>query len=223
MAVQFHHGSRSNETHNESDWPPTGKSTLSTSLTRTFDVEDDDGNISTINVNVPASAWGQVLKCSYGVERDYGGINSSGGPQHSGRPEHRLITIERESDRISPLLFKRCCNGMQLKRVIIYDPLYDSSDNQGTGLIILAEDTHVVNFDGFILKSGAQRHDISAAGMGQGDQYFATTHAATNSLGSTKRMDRITILYTKISVQILGSDPHGWDTGSETAFNEGLT
>ncbi|MCA9178743.1 MAG: type VI secretion system tube protein Hcp [Planctomycetales bacterium] len=173
---------------------------------------------------VPANAWGQVRRIAFGVDRPYGGINSSGGPQHSGRPEHRLISLERESDMISPLLFKRCCNGMQLQRLVIYDPDYNAEATpNGRGLLIYAEDSHVVSFEGILEKTPGSRHTAAAFGAGDGDQFQAVTQAATQAVGATHRFDRMTILYTRLSVQVLGSTFQGWDTGSEIKFDSGPT
>ena len=203
MAIQFNEG-----TNDEAEWHVTDKAEYPA-----FRYGENDEEI-------PAGAWGQVRKVSYGVDRDYGGINSSGGPQHSGRPEHRLIKVERESDKISPELFKRCCNGMQLRRVVIWDPDYGNSASANNGILIYAEDCHVVSFEGVIFKNPAHEHDIIQGDVGE---YFQIeSRAKTQGLGDSAHIDLITILYTKISVEVYRSTPHGWNTLNETAFNTNL-
>ncbi|HCS54995.1 type VI secretion system tube protein Hcp [Rubinisphaera sp.] len=164
---------------------------------------------------IPSTSWGQVREIQYGVVREYGGVNSSGGPQQSGRADHRLITMQRNIDQVTPYLFKHCCNGFQIRRLAFLD----STETLGN-IIVVAENCQVVSLNTsetrffkdtrrYNLQIHGQAPNMSLAGSGADESTF---------LGAT-RVESVSILYTKLSIKVANSDWQGWDTGTEQAWN----
>lgn len=217
IAFQFHLGSASDKftsggSHNggaDEGWYNSESGEQPPNKTIGYEItgEDDEGNSQEESVTVNTSPWGVVTSLHFGVEREYGGINSSGGPQQSGRADHRLITVKRESDKLSPLLFQHCCNGFQLRRVFFVDEEEER--------IIVAESCCVVSFEGEIFRAGATGYNLNLSDTA----VTGSTTASSASLGSQKREEVLQILYTSIALNFNESGYRGWNTGSETAWN----
>lgn len=217
IAFQFHRGSISDkftpaETRSanaDDGWynSSTGDAPPSRRISYTITGSNDASTTDDGTVNVGTSPWGVVKELHFGVDREYGGVNSSGGPQHSGRADHRLITVKRDSDKLSPLLFQHCCNGFQLRRVFFVD-----TEEQR---LLVAESCHVVSFAGNIFRGGATKYDLSTSNNAVTGQ----TNASSGSLGSQKREEVLQILYTSIAIDYNNSGFRGWNTGNETAWN----
>lgn len=167
-----------------------------------------------------ASPWQGVKKFFYGATREYGGINSSGGPQHSGRPDQHLIRITREADLVSPRLYKYCCNGYQLKKM-----LFISETDSGDSLtIVYCEACHVVEFETQHFHAAATDYShlaltLNGQSLSNGSNSFTQSKV---TLGDVKVEDELSILFTKMIIgqsRMVGGQRktiwQGWDTAAE--------
>ena len=197
----------------QAGWYDTSKSFTAATVQYTTSEDSSTESITEAGTSSsPFFAWGDVREVRFGVDREYGGINSSGGPQHSGRADHRLITLVRNTDLISPALFKRCCNGMQLRRVVIYD--FERK------IFVVADSCHVISFEFVGDKKPTTRYEVSQVGTDQSMQFLGRSYTASQDIGDTRRYDRLTILQTSVAMSTdNGSSWHGWNTGSEVAWN----
>lgn len=198
---------------------------------------DEQGWFATGSLDQPATTfptlpadvkpWQGVKKFYYGATREYGGINSSGGPQHSGRPDQHLIRITRESDLVSPKLYKYCCNGYQLQSM-----LFITETDSGESLtIVYCEACHVVEFETQHFHAAATDYSHLALTLnGQSVTNGANSFTQSKStLGDVKVEDELAILYTKIAIcqsRVVGGTRkkvwQGWDTAAEKHWDTGI-
>lgn len=91
-------------------------------------------------------AWGAVASYNLGVTRSFPGTNSSGAPRAIGRSQLGDPTVVRTPDQISPKLFEACCKGNFLSTVILFEPSYDGTNPQSTGVLTVLTDVAVTGF-----------------------------------------------------------------------------
>ncbi len=164
---------------------------------------------------IPPTSWGAAREIHYGVVREYGGVNSSGGPQQSGRADHRLITIERNIDQVTPYLFKHCCNGFQIRRLAFIDNTAALGD-----IVVVAENCQVVDFSTSETRyfEDVRHYHLQLHGQAPSMNISGASDTESTFIEVT-RVETIKILYTKISIKVAGSGWQGWDTGTEQAWN----
>jgi len=176
---------------------------------------------------VPATAapWQAAKKFYYGATRDYGGISSSGGPQVSGRADQHLIQITREADLVSPVLYKYCCNGYQIKKLLFIT----ETDSGESVTIVYAEACQVVEFETQHINSAATDYSHLALTL-NGQTVSNASNSFTQSkasLGDVMVEDELQILYTRMVIgqsRIVSGNRttvwQGWDTSNETHWDE---
>lgn len=154
------------------------------------------------------AAYGETQNVKFGASRDFEGVNSSGGPQTAVRPDFTDVTVERESDILSPYLYQYCLDGRQLEWVHLIQILPDGRDANGD-VIAGARPIHI------------RLNDVQVTGYELvGERFFGQRVEPTRrfSIGDGSiAFERVTLLYTRMSIKV-GTTEHGWDTGTNEAW-----
>lgn len=163
-------------------------------------------------------SWAPLRSFEHKITRDFEGINSSGGPQTAVRADHSDLSVERNTDAISPLLFEYCCTGKQLAAIhLVRLRQFAGSTDVTVSLYLVLEDVQVTGYEFEATRSWWDLRSNTTIGGVTGADW------STNARGTT-HVDRMKFLYTKlrvVQVNVPQSQPlqrvtTDWDTGTDS-------